>query len=86
MSYQKRRRSTSGKKSSEDGRSNPKKASPIAIERYLKGMHYPTNKNELVKCAKQNHAPNDVMHAIEKMSEKKYVSPIDISKEIGKMG
>lgn len=85
MAYQKRRRSAAGKKTSEGGRSNPQKASPVAIESYLKGVHYPTNKNELVKCAKQNHAPNDVMHVIEKMPEKKYASPIDISKEVGKM-
>lgn len=73
----------SGQKSSEGGRGNPEKASPAAVERYLKGMKYPADKNNLVSKAKENSAPADVMHVLDKFTEKDYHSPIDVSKEVG---
>lgn len=73
-----------GKKLSEGGGEG--KANPIAVERYLKGVDYPTSKKELIKQAKQNKAPSDVMHVLDQLGEKKYSSPIDISKEVKKIG
>jgi hypothetical protein len=50
-----------GKKASEGGRGNPEKASPAAIERYLKGINFPANKEALIKHAKGNQAPQDIL-------------------------
>lgn len=55
------------------------------MERYLGGMHYPAEKEKLVKNAQGKGAPNDVMDLIGKLPEKTYNSPIDITKEIGKI-
>lgn len=74
-----------GRKSSEGGRGDPEKASPAAVERYLKGAKYPAKKAELQKRAKENGAPSDVMHVIERFEDKEYHSPIDIAKEVGKV-
>jgi hypothetical protein len=48
-------------------------------------MHYPAEKNKLVTNAQDKDAPNDVMDLINKLPEKTYNSPIDITKEIGKI-
>lgn len=58
------------------------KTSPISIEKYLKDANYPASKQDLVKCAKDNNAPENVMNILNKMSDKKYNSPVDITKEM----
>jgi hypothetical protein len=55
------------------------------VEKYLAGMHYPAGKNKLVDNAQNNDAPEDVMNLINKLPSKTYNSPIDITKEIGKI-
>jgi hypothetical protein len=55
------------------------------VEKYLSGMHYPAEKKKLFENAKNKNAPDDVMKVICKLPEKTYISPIDITKEMGKM-
>lgn len=74
-----------GQKSSEGGRGDPEKASPAAIERYLKGISFPASKDDLVSKAKENKAPSDVMHILNQFEEHQYNSPIDVSKEVGRI-
>jgi hypothetical protein len=74
-----------GRKSSEGGRGDPQKASPAAVERYLKGIHYPASKDELLKQAKGNGAPEDVMNVLNRFSSKQYNTTIDVSKEVGQV-
>jgi hypothetical protein len=59
--------------------------SPAIVEKYLAGMHYPAEKKKLVDNAQNKDAPKDVMDLIKKLPEKTYNSPIDVSKEIGKI-
>lgn len=74
-----------GQKSSEGGRSNPHKASPAAVERYIKNISFPARKQDLINQAKKNEAPADVMEVINRFGDKTYNNPIDISKEVGKV-
>lgn len=74
-----------GQKSSEGGRGNPEKASPAAVERYIKGIHFPAGKEDLLNQAKENKAPNDVMHVIKQFEDKEFNSPVDIAKEVGRI-
>ena len=59
--------------------------SPAIVEKYLAGMHYPAEKSSLVENAQTKKAPDDVMNIINKLPDKTYNSPIDITKEIGKI-
>jgi hypothetical protein len=59
--------------------------SPAIVEKYLGGMHYPAEKKNLVDNAQNKDAPDDVMDLINKLPDKTYNSPIDITKEIGKI-
>jgi Protein of unknown function (DUF2795) len=72
----------SGQKSSEGGRGDPNKASPAAIERYMKGIHFPAHKEDLLNQARDNGAPQDVLNVLDRFSEHEYHSPIDIAKEV----
>jgi hypothetical protein len=55
------------------------------VEKYLAGMHYPSEKKNLVDKAQDKNAPDDVMDLLNKLPDKTYKSPIDITKEIGKI-
>ncbi|MDR0471358.1 MAG: DUF2795 domain-containing protein [Nitrososphaerota archaeon] len=59
--------------------------SPVILVKYLKGMHYPANKKNLIDSAQSKTAPQDVMNLIAKLPDKTYNSPIDVTKEIGKI-
>lgn len=60
--------------------------SPAIVEKFLAGMHYPAKKEKIVDNARSKDAPKDVMNLINKFSDKTYNSPIDVAKEIGKIG
>jgi hypothetical protein len=59
--------------------------SPAIVEKYLAGMHYPAERKKLINNAQNKEAPDNVMELLNKLPEKTYTSPIDITKEIGKI-
>ncbi len=72
-----------GKKTSEGNRGDPHKASPAAVENYLKGINFPADKNKLITHAQKNNAPDYVMYVLSQFGEEEYHSPVDVAKEIG---
>lgn len=74
-----------GKKTSEGGRGNPEKASPAAVERYLKGIHFPAGKEDLIRHARENEAPEDVLHVLGQFEEKEFHTVVDVAKEVGRI-
>jgi hypothetical protein len=78
-------RSIAGQKSSEGGRGDPEKANPAAVERHLKGITFPASKQDLIERAEMNGAPSDVMSVLNRMEKTEYHSPIDVSKEVGRV-
>lgn len=74
-----------GRKSSEGGRGASDQASPAAVERYLKGVDFPCDKDDLIEQARGNGAPSDVIHVMEGFSEKEYGSPVDVAKEVSRV-
>lgn len=59
------------------------KASPAAIQNYLKGADYPASKQDLIELAQDNDAPQDVMNIINKLPDRDYGSPADVNTEVG---
>lgn len=58
---------------------------PIAVEGYLKGIHYPTKKEDLLQLARQNDAPQSIMDTLNKLDRMDFKSPVDVSKEVSKV-
>ena len=59
--------------------------SPAQVQSYLKGVDYPTNKETLVKTARRNKAPEDVMKIIDELPEDDFDSPVDVMKAYGEI-
>lgn len=60
------------------------KGSSAELEKYLKGIDYPANRDDLMKKARSNGAPDDVIEMINNLSGDRFNSPIDVSKAFGK--
>ena len=54
----------------------------IEVEKYLKGVDYPATKQDLIDAASDNDAPDEVMDALNRIADKEYDSPADVSKEV----
>ncbi len=61
------------------------KANPVVVEEHLKGIHYPADKQALLKTARKNDAPRDVVSTLDRLPSKEYTSPIDVNHELGKL-
>ena len=59
-------------------------ASPAQVQKELKGIDYPASKKDLL-----NHVGNsgnkEVHNLLEQIPDKRYNSPVDVSKEVGKL-
>jgi len=55
------------------------------VEKYLAGTRFPAERSKLESNAENNDAPSDVISLIKKLPKITYRSPIDITKEIGKI-
>ena len=57
--------------------------SPANMQKFLKGQHYPTSKNDLVKTAKNNEAPKEIIDWIQELPEDHFGGPQDVMKAFG---
>lgn len=73
-----------GKEMSQGGGNPAENANPIAVMNYLKGIHFPTHKKDLVDTALNQKAPEDVINTLKELEDKDYQTPADITKQIGK--
>jgi hypothetical protein len=61
------------------GRGNPQNE-PIQIAKYLKGADFPASKDDLVECAQQNDAPEEVIEAIQALDADSFDGITDVTK------
>ena len=57
--------------------------SPANIARYLSGIDFPCNKENLVEHARQNNADNEVLETLEDLPEGEYANMADVMKGYG---
>jgi uncharacterized membrane protein YeaQ/YmgE (transglycosylase-associated protein family) len=62
-----------------------KLVNPIQVEKFLKEVDFPADKEELIKVAIDNGADDNVIYTLEHLSDKAYDDPTMVSKELGKI-
>jgi hypothetical protein len=55
---------------------------PIELQKYLSGVDYPASKEDLVKTARDQGAPDELIQALESASEDSFDSPTDVSSAV----
>lgn len=70
---------------SHDGGSHSggKRISPISLQKHLKGTSYPATKQDLVRRAESNQAPDDVIETIRHLPQDRYESPAEVMRSFG---
>jgi hypothetical protein len=79
-----RARGRSGTGRSQRGQSRAK-ANPIEVQKFLEGVDYPTARGDLVSEAKRQGATEEVRLTLERLPDKRFQTPTDVSEAIGKL-
>ncbi|MBA2239307.1 MAG: DUF2795 domain-containing protein [Lysobacter sp.] len=58
--------------------------SPANVQKFLKGIEYPSNKQDLIRQARDNGAPEEVIDTIESFENEEFGGPQDVMKAYGK--
>jgi hypothetical protein len=58
---------------------------PVQVQKYLKGVDYPVSKNDLLKSVDDQGADENVRATLEKLPDKTYQTPADVSEAIGQI-
>jgi predicted outer membrane protein len=59
---------------------------PIQLQKFLKGVDYPADKNELMERAKSMGADENVMATLENLQDESFQTPADVSEAVGRLG
>lgn len=57
--------------------------SPAEIQKYLKGIDYPADKDDLIAAAEEEGAPEDVINKLKELPGDSFNSPVDVMKAFG---
>jgi Protein of unknown function (DUF2795) len=57
-------------------------ANPIDIQRHLKGVDYPADRDELVEVARSEDAPPEVLEALEALPDDEFEGPDEVMEEL----
>ena len=57
---------------------------PIQLQKHLKGVHYPASKNELVEKATSSGAHEKIMDALNRLPDREFGRPTDVTQQIAK--
>jgi uncharacterized protein DUF2795 len=78
-----RQQPSSDRRSGERRRQSP--ANPVEVQSFLEGVGYPTRKERLVEEARSRGASPDVRQTIERLPERQFASPTEVSEAIGSL-
>ena len=59
--------------------------SPAQVQTYLKGIDYPAKKDDLIRTAQDNGAPEEVMEILQQLQEEEYGGPQAAMKAYGQI-
>ncbi len=58
---------------------------PIQVQKYLGGLHYPVSKDDILDKAKEEGADKNVLQMLDRIPDREYPSPVEVSREVGKL-
>ena len=58
-------------------------ANPVSVQKYLKGVEYPADRDDLLAAAEENDAPEEVVEALEALEEQSYDGPDEVAEGLG---
>src|SRR5919108_2500547 len=74
-----------GRRTESTGRGSKQKAHPVDVQSFLEGVRYPTKKGDLLRQARREGASDDVRSTIQRLPDKEFKDPTDVSQAIGSL-
>jgi Protein of unknown function (DUF2795) len=62
-----------------------RKANPVEVQSFLDGVSYPTRKGDLLREAERKGASQKVRSTLERLPEKRFADPTEVSEAVGKL-
>ena len=59
------------------------KVNPIEVQKHLKGMNYPADKETLVQTAEQNGASGELLDQLRGLGQDEFSGPDDVMRALG---
>ena len=67
------------------GGQRAEKAHPVSVQTFLEGVNYPTRKGDLLREAKSQRAGEEVRATIERLPDRRFGDPTEVSEAIGNL-
>ncbi len=64
---------------------NQNMVNPVQVQKFLSGIDYPCSKDDLIKTARQHGADDNVINTLQKLPNKSYDAPTEVTKQLGKI-
>lgn len=58
---------------------------PVQVEKCLKGLDFPADKQEVIEYASQHGATSEIRQALNSLPERTFDSPVGLNKVLGEM-
>lgn len=58
---------------------------PVEIEKYVSNIDYPISKRTIIETAQHSNAPREVVDVLDRLPEKEYGDPTEVSEALGVM-
>lgn len=58
-------------------------ANPVSVQKYLKGVEYPADRDDLLAAAEEHDAPEEVIEALEALEDQSYDGPDEVAEGLG---
>lgn len=63
----------------------PNRFNATEVEKYLDGISFPCAKDDLIHCADDNGAPDDMIEMMEDFPEKTFNNPMDVARCVSQL-
>jgi hypothetical protein len=57
---------------------------PSQVQKWLKDVHFPASKRQILETARREGADRDVLQALERLPEQEYRGPQAVNEQLGK--
>lgn len=57
---------------------------PVEVQKFLNNLDYPATKDELIEHAESRDAKEEVINALQRLPDKEYRTPVDVTKAMRK--
>lgn len=60
--------------------------SPIEVQKYLHGLEYPAQRQEIIDKAEEEGADDEILELLQRLPDRDYESPVEVASAVARLG